>query len=357
MPSRRRWQRVKELLAAALERPPAERESFLGSACAGDSALRREVDDLLTAQVAAGPLEEPVVTVDDPPFRAMAAAWEVGRRLGGWRVVRSAGEGGMGAVYLVERRQQGAAQRGALKLVPPGADLPELAAALERELRILARLDHPGVARLLDGGRTPEGRPYVVVEWVEGDPLDAHCRSRRHGTASRVRLGWRLCTVVAHLHHDHVVHGDLKPDNVLVDGGGALKLVDFGSARSLADGAGSTATLPYTVAFASPERVARQPPAPASDVFALAVLLYRLLAGSGPVTAGAATVAPSAAVRGRSWTREELLRHGVSDAGELAGELAGALDELVLAALAPEPARRPSADELASRLEGWLAAR
>ncbi|MCS7023129.1 MAG: serine/threonine protein kinase, partial [Gemmataceae bacterium] len=205
------------------------------------------------------------------------------RRLGRYRLLRELGRGGMGVVYLAERMDADFAPRVALKCLPYLAD-PASEARLAHERRVLARLRHPRIARLLDGGTGEDGRPWLAMEYVEGEPLDravAGLDRRR-----RLELWLKIAEAVAHAHAALVVHRDLKPANVLVDAAGEPHLLDFGVAALLEGGDGGALTgrhgLPLTVRYASPEQLRGEPVGTAADVFALGVILYELVAGQWP---------------------------------------------------------------------------
>ncbi len=370
---------IDALFAAALEIEPADRGAFLAERCGADAALRREVEALLEHSGAG------VEALVDP-LRAFAASLpaaaadelEPGTALGAWRVVAPLGRGGMGAVYLGERSDGAFAQRGAIKILPSAASSAAAIARFELERRILARLSHPHIAHLLDGGVDGRGLPYLVLEHVEGRPLDAWCDERRAGVDERLRLLVAVARAVAAAHRNLVVHRDLKPANVLVTAEGVVKLLDFGIAKLLDPGPGDLALTalearPMTPAFASPEQVRGEPITTASDVYQLGLLLYELLTGRRPQQATSGSLAelvkvvcerepppPSRAVVAAGGARPagELARLRQSTPARLARHYRGDLDAVVARALAKDPERRyGSAEELAADLERWLAGR
>ncbi|HEX4960433.1 MAG TPA: serine/threonine-protein kinase [Thermoanaerobaculia bacterium] len=349
MPSRQG--EILALLDEALQTPPEARPALLEKACGNDSALRREVDSLLALETEAErflPAPEPMGL---PP----------GTRIGPYRIAGLLGRGGMGAVYEAVREDD-FAQRVALKLVPRELASPFVVRRFHLERQILARLDHPNVARLLDGGTTKDGRPYLVMERVEGVPIDVYCEERNLTPRQRLELLLPVCSALAFAHQNLVVHRDIKPCNVLVTADGVPKLLDFGIAKLLdpTEGPGDlTRTLerPMTPRYASPEQVRGEPVTPASDLYSLGVLLYQLLTGrlpSGLETCGLEEVA-------RRICEEEPAR---PSAEPRAGDprqlrrLAGDVDAIVLKALRKEPLQRyGSAEQLAEDVRRYLAGR
>jgi TolB-like protein/tRNA A-37 threonylcarbamoyl transferase component Bud32 len=334
-----RWARAKSVLDGALGRPEAERGDFVAEACAGDPELQAEVASLLAASARAGRFMETADTLVSPvatPRREPVP----GDRLGAYRILREIGRGGMGAVYLAERADEEYRKKVAVKLVRSDVDAPSVADRFRRERQILADLEHPNIARLLDGGTTADGRPYFVMEYVLGLPIDAYCEALRLGVGPRLEIFRTVCAAVAHAHGRGVLHRDLKPGNVLVTAEGAPKLLDFGIARILGPGApaGHTATdaHPMTPAYASPEQVRGEPLTTASDVYSLGVMLYRLLTGRLPHGADSTPLLELA----RAIGEEEPARPSDAAGPEKGPRLAGDLDAIVLRALRKEPGRR-----------------
>jgi len=282
-----RERRVQELFERLVELPPERRGEELDAAADGDGELRRRVARLLEHDRATdGFLEEPL---GEPGgwLAAPARRWS-GRRLGAYRLGERIGEGGSGVVYAAEREDGVFRQRVAVKLLRPGLGA-DAERRLRAERRILAQLSHPGIARVLDGGSTGEGVPYLVMEHVDGEPITGWCDRRRLGVRRRVELFRQVCEAVHHAHRNLVVHRDLKPGNVLVTAEGAPKVLDFGIAKLLdpATGAGEAPlTAPHvrvlTPGYASPEQLAGDPITTASDVYSLGVVLRELLAGRHP---------------------------------------------------------------------------
>jgi serine/threonine-protein kinase len=280
-----RWDEVSSLFNEVLACSLEDREAFIEKCCEGDEYLAQRVRSLLLADDGAGNfLREPLFSLrgsgkDDAP--------EEKRRIGPYDLGSLLGHGGMGAVYRAQRVDGGFEQQVAIKLLKQGMDSAEILHRFRSERQILARLAHPNIARLLDGGTTASGQPYFVMELVEGQPIDRYCNARKLGIEERIVLFQAVCAAVQFAHRNLVVHRDLKPANILVTKEGIPKLLDFGIAKLLdtssdpgATGAGGRA--PLTPHYASPEQVCGQAITTATDVYALGVLLYELLTGHRP---------------------------------------------------------------------------
>jgi eukaryotic-like serine/threonine-protein kinase len=284
------WKRVKAVAAEAWEQPASSRAAFVTQACGGDDALCREVSSLLGAMdEVGGRFETPALVVTDAHLSAIEAIDGdgpdlIGQRIGPWTLVRELGHGGMGTVYLADRTDAGFTQRAALKIVRGGPGDHRLVNRLQEERRILAALEHPHIARLIDGGATPQGLPYVVMEYVDGLPIDAFCERRQLALRERIALFRLVCGAAHYAHQRLIVHRDIKATNILVTAEGAPKLLDFGIAKILDAERASDATVfrMVTPESASPEQIRGEPITTASDVYALGVLLYRLLTKQGP---------------------------------------------------------------------------
>jgi serine/threonine protein kinase len=308
-PTEDRWLRADRIFDEALDLPAAARSALLDRACGGDADLRALVERLL-----AGADGDASRLVSGGAFGS--ALWDrleedlekddplIGMDVGRYRIVRELGRGGMAVVYLAERADGQFRQQVALKLLKRGLDTDEIVRRFGQERQILALARHPGLARLLDGGVGPGGRPYLVMEYVEGRPIDLHCDEEGLSVAARLRLFLQVARAVEDAHRNLVVHRDIKPSNILVTREGHAKLLDFGIAKILDSGAGDapvpvtrTATRLMTPAWASPEQVLGGPVTTASDVYQLGLLLRLLLAGCGREMAGDLGTLLAAALR------------------------------------------------------------
>ncbi|MEW5974199.1 MAG: tetratricopeptide repeat protein [Acidobacteriota bacterium] len=285
-----RWQQIKDLFQTLLEQPPESRGALLRSLTLQDPELKAEVESLLASHAnASGFIESPALaSADTAPSHKLSDPW-LGRRIGAYRILREIGHGGMGAVYLAERADDQYRRQVAVKVVRRDDYSDFILRRFLHERQILAGLDHPNIARLYDGGTSPEGAPFFVMEYVEGLPLNAYCDDRKLNTAGRLDLFRQICSAVHYAHARHVVHRDLKPGNILVTREGMPKLLDFGIAKILnpeASEHSADATLTslrlMTPHYASPEQVRGEPITPASDIYSLGVLLYELLTGRRP---------------------------------------------------------------------------
>lgn len=377
------WRRLETIFFAALDVQPGERRAFLDVACAGDAALRAEVDAILAGHERAGGGGLSLAPGTGGGGGAGGGATGEtlrGKRLGPYRLEERVGRGGMGEVYRAERADDQYRQEVAVKLLRATLSPDEMARRFRVERQVLARLQHPNVATLLDGGVTEDGTPYLVMQYVRGSPITDHADTSRLALAERLRLFVTVCRTVHFAHSNLVVHRDLKPSNILVTPEGEVRLLDFGIAKLLdPEGMGVTAPLTeehlmMTPEHAAPEQILGDPVTTATDVYALGVLLYELLTGtrpfratlgpawhravceqdpprpsvalttlaSGPTVRDAATVARARA------TRVPVLRQ----------QLRGDLDHIVLMALRKEPERRyASAEQFAEDVERFLEGR
>jgi eukaryotic-like serine/threonine-protein kinase len=379
------WSRIETILDEVLEIEPPARAEALDRACAGDAILRAHVERLLAADTdAAQFLETPAMVYAAGIVSGAASEIDAdeqeqpGDRIGPYGLIREIGRGGMGRVFLANRADGQFEQLVALKLVRHGPYGGEILGRFLRERQILARLHHPNIARLLDGGVSADGRPYFAMEYVEGEPITAYCDGRSLDVSRRLALFALVCDAVQYAHQNLVVHRDLKPSNTMVTAEGQVKLLDFGIAKVLQpdegdDQNGAEATLtrlgsgPMTPEYAAPEQVRGEAVTTATDVYALGALAYELLTGRGPHRLSSLTAAEvERAVTERDIARPSsavsrtMLRAGGGKDGEKRGELApeaiarargtdrrrlrrelrGDLDTIVMTALQKDPARR-----------------
>ncbi|MBZ5656959.1 MAG: protein kinase [Acidobacteriia bacterium] len=354
------WERIKEIFASALEQDPSRRAEFLRQACRGDDSVRAELESLLSTYDSVG--------ATGKALRAAPGDEDLaGQKIGPYRVLRQIGVGGMGAVYLAVRADEAYSKRVAIKLVQTGVDTQEIARRFRHERQILATLDHPNIARLVDGGTTERGVPYFVMDYVEGTRIDDYCDRHKLSIEERISLCREVCSAVQYVHQNLVVHRDLKPGNILVTAEGVPKLLDFGIAKllkpelftSLADATMVEFRL-MTPGYASPEQVRGEPVTTASDVYSLGVILYELLTSQRPYRLK--TDAPGEVLRAVCDQEPErpsvaVIRMAENEAGKdsrpevlaekratvpekLQRQLSGDLDTIVLKALRKEPQRR-----------------
>lgn len=362
-----RWQHVKAIFQDALDRHPAERASLVAARCGEDDGLRAEVMSLLASHHAAGDLiETPAASVVTPA----SSRFSPGRVIGQYRLQSEIGRGGMGAVYQAVRADDVFQKRVAIKVIKQGMDTEEIVRRFRRERRTLGSLEHPHIARVLDGGSTEEGAPYFVMEFVDGIPVDEYCEAKRLGIRERIQLFRAISDAVDYAHQNLVVHRDIKPDNVLVATDGVPKLLDFGIARMLThEGvpAGTVAvTRPaerlMTLEYASPELLRGDAITTMVDEYALGVMLYDLLACRHPFRDHFANAAAleRAIQAPHVPPPSQVAEPPGADAGttrEWRRRLGGDLDTIVAKAMHPDPRRRYASvralsDDLARHLDG-----
>lgn len=352
---RARWKKLDALLEAALEQPEHARLEWLEQACP-EPGLRAQLLDLLRRERGdSGPLEALAARlahdIDSERLR--------GRELGGWRLQELLGEGGMATVWRATREIGGYARESALKCLKLGLYSPELRQRFVDEQSILARLEHPHIARLYDAGIADDGTPFLAMELVRGLDLIRHADAERLDTGQRVALFVKVVEAVGYAHRELVVHRDLKPANILVDAQGEPRLLDFGIARLIEPGSGRVATTalrPLTPEYAAPEQLRGEPVGVRADIYALGLLLHELLCGErAPADPQQREQGgPSTRLR-RSAQREVIAERRHRSAQRLQRELRGDLDLVVQRCLRVEPAQRyPSAEALAEDLRRWL---
>jgi eukaryotic-like serine/threonine-protein kinase len=354
--ARERWQRVERLFDTLLELPESQREARLLESC-DDADLREQVRDLLRRESReVGPLEDlqSALAQDDGTSDTLR-----GRILGGYRLIEPLGEGGMATVWRARREGGDFRREVALKCLKTGVYSPDLRARFLAEQAILARLEHPNIARMYDGGVAEVGSPYIVMELIEGLPITAHADAARLDLRQRVNLFLGVVDAVVHAHQELVIHRDLKPANILVDASGAPRLLDFGIACLLEPGAlqaATTALRPLTPEYAAPEQLLGGPITLRTDVYALGLLLHELLCGlrAEGDAARRERSTPSSRLR-RSDSPDALAAARRSSVARLQRQLRGDLDLIVLKCLREDPRQRyVSAEALGEDLRRWL---
>ena len=380
-----RWQKIKEVLAGAWDTAPENRAAYLASSCVGDDSIRREVELLLEheRELSSQFLNETALA--EATARVLPARGDlwIGRRFGSYKTIQQIGAGGMGEVYRAFRADDQYRKEVALKVVRAGQDSDFIISRFKNERQILASLDHPNIARLLDGGTTEEGTPYLVMELIAGQPIGEYCDARKLSIPERLALFMQVCAAVQYAHQRLIIHRDIKPGNILVTGEGVPKLLDFGIAKILdvEDQPGhSESTLTMfrllTPHYASPEQVRGEPITTASDVYSLGVVLYELLTAQSPYpksTRGPQETAravceyeplkPSVVVRpdksqpvNPAKGRPSDNRMSMGAPEKVARQLRGDLDNIVLMALRKEPQRRyASVEQFAEDIRRHLA--
>ena len=395
---------LNEILDHALELPESQQQAYLDKACAGLPDIREKIERLLADLQQAPPSRflEDARPVPEMPTDLVDATLRTGKEVrpgtiidGKYRIVRRLGQGGMGVVFLAERADGQFLQKVAIKVIRAGVGTEEAQQRFIYERQILAQLEHPNIARLYDGGVTPMGSPYIVMEYVEGEPIDAYCDRNKLSIRQRVKLFRTVCEAVRHAQRNLIVHRDLKPGNILVTKAGEVKLLDFGIAKLIeADDSSGSHNLnlttdpvgPLTPAYAAPEQVKGERVNAATDVYALGVILYELLTGQRPYLLKRTASfkenldlicefipqRPSSVV-GRSHTltlsrpsverpgNQELLALGANrkaDTRQWKSQLSGDLDAITMMALKKESYwRYASAGELLSDIERFLGSR
>jgi serine/threonine protein kinase/tetratricopeptide (TPR) repeat protein len=375
--------RSRAILEAALKRRQSERIAFIDGACAGNEPLRAEVISLLDSHDSPASVPPPPADEeDDAPTRiaprSKTPAWRPGqpmegRRIGPYQLLHSLGKGGMGSVYAASRADQEYKKIVAIKLVTSGLDSEEMLRRFRNERQVLAGLDHPCIARLLDGGSTDDGLPYLVMEFVEGLPIDRYCETHHLSLTDRLKLFQKVCSAVQYAHQNLVVHRDIKPGNILVGNNGEPKLLDFGIAKLMtAEFSVEEIELnrgeaqPMTLRYASPEQVRGEPITTESDIYSLGVLLYELLAGEHPFQSALtsrssiekailtqAPEPPSVVVLRRAENESDpKLKHAGK---KLARRLTGDIDPILITALVKQPrGRYPSAESFSLDITRYL---
>jgi tetratricopeptide (TPR) repeat protein len=357
-----RWQKIKQVAVEALECDSSERAEFVAQACAGDATLQREID-LLLAQDAQ--------SIDDfaadarMQMQTEGATQLFGQRLGAYQIVNEIGRGGMGAVYLAQRADGQFDKKVAIKILKRGTDTDEVLHRFQGERQILARLEHPNIARLIDGGTTNDGLPYFVMEHVAGTPLIQYAVEQGLSIEERLHLFQEVCAAVSYAHRNLVIHRDLKPSNILITKEGEVRLLDFGIAKPVESGSDAPAVTVtmlrvMTPEYASPEQVKGDPVTTVSDVYSLGVVLYELLTGTRPYQFKRGNSEEfSKAIAEQEPTRPSTAVAKGDGSSKLqvpiSKLLRGDLDNVVLKALRKEPERRyASVDQLSDDIRRHL---
>ncbi len=360
------WQKINELFFAARDLEPGAREVFLSETCSGNEELRKEVGSLVAAHLRANSFIGASAFADGARLLAAEDANSgVGRAVGPYKLVRQIGSGGMGAVYLAERDDDQYHKKVAIKLVRIGLDAQLMVRRFRSERQILALLEHPHVARLLDGGVSADGQPYIVMEYIEGARITDYCKSNNLNISQRLLLFRQICSAVHYAHQHLVVHRDIKPSNILVSKDGAPKLLDFGIAKildsSAAGSEGSTLTNlnPMTPEYASPEQIQGKVLTTATDIYSLGVLLYELLTYQKPFKTSDKTPQEVARLVCESEPQKPstaTTTAAIPSAAARPEAISGDLDHIVLKAMRKEPSQRyASAEELSGDVGNYLA--
>jgi non-specific serine/threonine protein kinase/serine/threonine-protein kinase len=379
-----RWQQIRSVFEHAETLSDAERGPYLDRTCAGDAELRGEVESLLNAMARAGSgfMGQPAADLVQPGAFEAPISSRIGRRIGPYEIVAEIGHGGMGEVYRAARIDGQFDQQVAIKLVRVGLGSSFIVERFLHERQILASLNHPNIARLLDGGTTDDGVPYLVMELIEGERIDFYCQEQRLSVSDRLRLFLEVCSAVQYAHQRLVIHRDIKPGNILVTKAGVPKLLDFGIAK-IVDPAGdaeTTVARPMTPEYASPEQIRGEAITTATDVYSLGVVLYQLLTGRSPYRISTKTplglsraitetdpqrpstivMSPVRADENASACAirsEEMMSAREPTPARLRRRLAGDIDSILLMALRKEPERRyrsveQFADDITRHLNG-----
>jgi serine/threonine protein kinase len=389
-----RWAQIRQTFEGALERPDRDRAAYLRVVCARDDELRREVEALLDSHVESGTfLNKPAIELNRTFLQGLATTgrhttgetgeYAVGYRAGPYQLQKRIGRGGMGSVWLANRFDSDFTKSFAVKLVKPGMNSQEILRRFRLERDVLSGLDHPNIARLIDGGSTPEGLPYLVMEYVEGTPIDQFCESRQISITDRLKLFRQVCFAVQYAHQHLVIHRDIKTGNILVTADGVPKLLDFGIAKlmhsefsTLSASETRPDMRPMTLDYASPEQVRGEPITTATDIYSLGVLLYKLLTQKFPYGPEARSQAalqhaicemsplrPSAVILTDEKVAIPAATQAIAVGQEtrpkarqrLKRKLSGDLDMIVLMALRKEPHRRyVSAEQFSEDIARYL---
>jgi serine/threonine protein kinase len=371
-----RWKLVDDLLQSALDLAPERREEFLAQACGDDAELTGEINSLLTSHRRAGDfLERPAVEIAARALAADTAPWLsqplVGQVVSHYRILKMVGRGGMGSVWLAERCDGRFERKVAIKFIHFAVLDAAGAERFKREGAILGKLSHPQIAELIDAGLTPTGEPFLVLEYVEGHPIDEYCDDNKLSVDARIHLFLDVLSAVAHAHRNLIVHRDIKPTNVFIRIDAQVKLLDFGIAKVLAGDAAPAQltgelTRVLTPQYAAPEQLTGEAITTATDIYLLGILLFVLLTGKHPT--GAGPHSPADLVKSITETQARLASHAVASANDtdlaekrhatsdtLQRLLRGDLDTIIAKTLKKKPEERyASVTALADDLRRYL---
>ncbi len=350
------WQNVKEIFLTALEKDAKSRSKFLDAICANDAGLREEVESLLASH------EEIEDFIETPVFQVNEVftngANHTEKHFGHYKIIREIGAGGMGAVFLAERNDGEFSQQVAIKIIRQAIAETEIINRFKRERQILASLNHPNIAKLLDGGVSSDGLPFLAMEFIEGESITNFAERENLNLEARLKLFLKVCAAVAHAHRNLIVHRDLKPSNILVTKDGEPKLLDFGLAKLTGENLSNDATRTQTAfraltpAYASPEQLKNEPLTTVSDIYSLGVVFYELLTGERPFHFEGKSLEEII----KTVTEFEPPPPSANPQSKIRNpKLKGDLDNIALVALRKEPMRRyKSVEAFADDIERYL---
>jgi serine/threonine-protein kinase len=361
-----KWKKAKEIFQTALDLPIAERQKFIETESNGDELIKTEVESLLEAFEDAGNfIANPLIAVKDF-VENESNKGIIGTQIGSYLIEKEIGRGGMGAVYLASRADAEFTKKVAVKLIKRGLDTDEIINRFRNERQILANLEHPNIARLVDGGATSDGLPFIVMEYVEGSPLTKFCHEQNLDLNRRLQLFLEICAAVQYAHRNLIVHRDLKPSNIFIDENGNPKLLDFGIAKLLSNDFSADKTETkfniMTPEYASPEQIRGETVTTATDVYSLGVMLYELLTGFRPYVFTNQslerimhTVCVSEPIRPSSVAIRKTIANKEFNGTDLSQKLKGDLDNIILMAMRKEPERRySSVEQFADDIKRYL---
>jgi len=340
-----RWNLIEEIFHGALDRPESERSEYVADACGDDAELRSEIESLLMNEARAATELDALVAGDIREIIRDSDTSEIGNMVGPYRLLRELDSGGMGVVYLAVRSDEQYFQIVAIKMIRRGLESPALVQRFRAERQILATLTHPNIGTILHGGDTDDGRPFIAMEYVEGQPITLAGENRNLSIRQRVELFRSVCSAVHYAHQKLVIHRDIKPSNVLVTPEGIVKLIDFGVSKPLypdliPDTFVETECVHrlMTPDYASPEQILGHELTTASDIYSLGVLLFELLTGSRPYSLANISLADAERVVCYQAAQKPSCTDGLSD--RTRRELKGDLDRIVLKAMNKDLTRR-----------------